>query len=73
VQLLRDSTSLSFPRPNFSLEKSEKAQTWPPFHKSRSALGKFPLAGFASEQNIFGASDEASSPLSTTSDTSAEN
>src|SRR5262249_723985 len=33
------------------------------------ALGKFPLAGFASEQNVFGASDEASSPVSTTNHT----
>ena len=37
------------------------------------ALGKFPLAGFASEQNVFGASDEASSPVSTTSNKSTEN
>ena len=36
-------------------------------------LGKFPLVGFASELNVFGASDEASSPVSTTSDTSTEN
>jgi adenylate cyclase len=36
-------------------------------------LGKFPLAGFASEQNVFGAADEASSPLSTTSHTTTEN
>ena len=35
-------------------------------------LGKFPLAGFTSEQTVFGASDEASSPASTTSDTSAK-
>jgi adenylate cyclase len=32
------------------------------------ALGKFPLAGFASEQKVFGASDEASSPVSATRD-----
>jgi adenylate cyclase len=37
------------------------------------ALGKFPLAGFASEQNVFGVSDEASSPVSATSGISAEN
>ena len=37
------------------------------------ALGKFPLAGFAAEQTVFGASDEASSPVSTTSGTSTEN
>ena len=37
------------------------------------ALGKFPLAGFAAEQTVFGASDEASSPVSTTSHTSKEN
>ena len=37
------------------------------------ALGKFPLAGFADEQNIFGASGEASSPVSTTSNKSTEN
>jgi adenylate cyclase len=37
------------------------------------ALGKFPLTGFASEQNVFGAPDEASSPVSTTSHTSTEN
>jgi adenylate cyclase len=37
------------------------------------ALGKFPLAGFASEQTVFGASDETSSPVSTTSYTSTEN
>ena len=36
-------------------------------------LGKFPLAGFSSELNVFGASDEASSPVSTTSHTSKEN
>jgi len=36
-------------------------------------LGKFPLAGFADEQNVFGASDEASSPVSTTSNKSTEN
>jgi adenylate cyclase len=36
------------------------------------ALGKFPLAGFASEQNVFGVSDEASSPVSATSGISAE-
>ena len=32
------------------------------------ALGKFPLAGFASEQKVFGASDEASPPASATRD-----
>jgi len=37
------------------------------------AIGKFPLAGFASEQNIFGASDETTSPVSTTSYTSTGN
>jgi adenylate cyclase len=37
------------------------------------ALGKFPLAGFASEQNVFGVSDEVSSPVSAASDSSAEN
>jgi hypothetical protein len=37
------------------------------------ALGKFPLAGFAGDQNVFGASDEASSPVSTASHTSIEN
>src|SRR5262249_8695281 len=36
-------------------------------------LGKFSLAGFASELNVFGASDEASSPVSITSDTLTEN
>jgi adenylate cyclase len=37
------------------------------------ALGKFPMAGFATEQNVFGVSDEASSPVSTASDTSMQN
>jgi adenylate cyclase len=36
------------------------------------ALGKFPLAGFAGEQNVFGACDEASPPVSATSHTSTE-
>jgi adenylate cyclase len=37
------------------------------------ALGEFPLAGFASEQKVFGASNEASSAVSATRDSSAEN
>jgi adenylate cyclase len=37
------------------------------------ALGKFPLAGFANEQNVFGVSDEASSPVSAASGISAGN
>jgi adenylate cyclase len=37
------------------------------------ALGQFPLAGFAGQQNVFGACDEASSPVSNTSHTSTEN
>jgi adenylate cyclase len=36
-------------------------------------LGKFPLAGFASEQTVFGVSDEANSPASTVLETSTEN
>jgi len=36
-------------------------------------IGRFPLARFDDEQTVFGASDEASSPVSTTSNKSTEN
>jgi adenylate cyclase len=37
------------------------------------ALGKFLLAGFGSEQTIFGACDEQGSPVSTMTNASAKN
>ena len=37
------------------------------------ALGEFPLAGFSSEQNVFGACDEQGSPVSTMTNASTKN